>query len=125
MPGMGTTVGLIKSLAKINPEDVKSSVEDWLDDHPEATTTVQDGSITREKLHSDLQDVVDEVDEHSDEIGELKNEIDGNPESGSTITVSGLNFAENATKYTSSGAYGTFYIAVQKGQDLFYELENT
>ena len=29
---------------------VESAVSDWLDDHPEATTTVEDGSITNEKL---------------------------------------------------------------------------
>ena len=29
---------------------VESAVSDWLDDHPEATTTVQDGSITDAKL---------------------------------------------------------------------------
>ena len=47
---------------------VGDAVSDWLDDHPEATTTVQDGSITKVKLHSDLQETVDEV-------SELKNEI--------------------------------------------------
>ena len=29
---------------------VETAVDGWLDEHPEATTTVQDGSITREKL---------------------------------------------------------------------------
>lgn len=32
-------------------EEIQTYVEDWLDDHPEATTTVEDGSITVEKLH--------------------------------------------------------------------------
>lgn len=59
MPGIGTTVGLIKSLAKVNPEDIESSVNDWLDDHPEATTTVEDGSVTKAKLYSDLADQID------------------------------------------------------------------
>lgn len=31
-----------------------AQVAAWLDEHPEATTTVQDGSITKAKLHSDL-----------------------------------------------------------------------
>jgi hypothetical protein len=30
-------------------------IDDWLDDHPEATTTVQDGAVTEAKLHSDLK----------------------------------------------------------------------
>lgn len=35
-----------------NPTDVQvaSAVETWLDEHPEATTTVEDGSITEQKL---------------------------------------------------------------------------
>lgn len=32
------------------PDELASAVDDWLDRHPEATTTVQDGSITAEKL---------------------------------------------------------------------------
>lgn len=34
--------------------DVDESVQNWLDEHPEATTTVQDGSITQAKINSDL-----------------------------------------------------------------------
>lgn len=47
--------------AKPTDEQVAQAVEGWLDDHPEATTTVQDGSITHAKLDSDLQDAVDEI----------------------------------------------------------------
>ena len=36
-------------------------IEDWLDNHPEATTTVVDGSISKAKLTSDLQNTIDEV----------------------------------------------------------------
>ena len=38
----------------IDPEDIAEAVDDWLDEHPEATTTVQDGSITGAKLATDL-----------------------------------------------------------------------
>ena len=38
----------------IDPSDVEQAVSDWLTDHPEATTTVQDGSITKAKLSSGL-----------------------------------------------------------------------
>lgn len=34
-------------------------VADWLDNHPEATTTVQDGSITEAKLASDVTGIID------------------------------------------------------------------
>ena len=64
MSDIGMTVGLIKALApKPDPADIKQSVEDWLDDHPEATTTVQDGAITKAKLNASLQETVDDVDE--------------------------------------------------------------
>lgn len=35
-------------------EEIQTYVEDWLDDHPEATTTVQDGAITYAKLNESL-----------------------------------------------------------------------
>ena len=67
-----TTLGAAIALAKKNAADptvIEGAVSDWLDDHPEATTTVEDGSITKAKLNSDLQDTVDQV-------GELKTAID-------------------------------------------------
>ena len=40
------------------PTDAQTAeaVSDWLDDHPEATTTVEDGSVTLAKLHSGVID---------------------------------------------------------------------
>lgn len=57
----GTAVGLIKGLGSPDPAVIESAVDGWLDDHPEATTTVQDGSITKAKLDSNLQGTVDDV----------------------------------------------------------------
>ena len=37
-----------------------SAVAAWLDDHPEATTTVQDGSVTLDKFASDVNDLFDD-----------------------------------------------------------------
>lgn len=48
---------------------VETYVSSWLDDHPEATTTVEDGSITLTKLASDIHDDVAS-------IPELKSKID-------------------------------------------------
>ena len=42
-------------------EEIQTYVEDWLDDHPEATTTVEDGSITVGKLHPSLKKEVSRV----------------------------------------------------------------
>lgn len=65
MSDTGKTIALIKALApapEIDPEEVKADVEEWLEDHPEATTTVEDGAITKAKLNASLQGTVDDVD---------------------------------------------------------------
>lgn len=37
---------------EISPEEIKNAVTNWLNEHPEATTTVQDGSVTEQKIFS-------------------------------------------------------------------------
>lgn len=69
----GTAVGLIKGLGSPDPAVIESAVNGWLDDHPEATTTVQDGSITKAKLDSNLQGTVDDV---ADLKSHLNNSLD-------------------------------------------------
>lgn len=58
----GATLGAASAFVK-PPTDaqVKTAVDAWLDDHPEATTTVQDGSITNAKLDASLQSTVADV----------------------------------------------------------------
>ena len=60
---MGIVAGLIKALAPgVDPQVIEQAVTDWLDDHPEATTTVQDGSITEAKLAQDVLTQLGEID---------------------------------------------------------------
>lgn len=42
-----------EGIAQITPP-INSSVRQWLDDHPEATTTVQDGAITKPKINGNF-----------------------------------------------------------------------
>lgn len=70
---VGMAVGLIKALGSPDPAVIEGAVTDWLDDHPEATTTVQDGSITKAKLDANLQGTVDDVAGLKSEIGDLAN----------------------------------------------------
>lgn len=44
-----------------SPTDAQAEqvISEWLDEHPEATTTVEDGSITEAKLHPDLLDLIE------------------------------------------------------------------
>ena len=55
-------IPLVRAFSKA-PTDaqVTTAVDAWLDDHPEATTTVQDGAITKAKLDSSLKGTVDDV----------------------------------------------------------------
>ena len=50
------------------------AVDNWLDEHPEATTTVADGSITKAKLYADL---IAEIEGKADEtdVNELKSDL--------------------------------------------------
>lgn len=73
MADTGKTIGLIKALASVDPEAIKSSVDDWLDDHPEATTTVEDGAITKAKLDSSLQQTVDDVGDLKSILSDIEN----------------------------------------------------
>lgn len=82
----GSTLGAAFALMKKNkPTDaqVESAVSDWLDDHPEATTTVQDGSITKAKLDENLQGTVDDVSDLKSAIALQEETI---PDTTQTIT---------------------------------------
>lgn len=54
-------IGLIKAMGSPSDEQVAGAVGDWLDDHPEATTTVEDGAISYQKLDSSLKGSIDDV----------------------------------------------------------------
>lgn len=49
----------------LTPEEAKAAIEDevsdWLDAHPEATTTVEDGAISYAKLNASLKQKADDV----------------------------------------------------------------
>ena len=62
---LGVLAGYIGG-GDIDPEVIEQAVSDWLDDHPEATTTVEDGSITAAKFAPGVFVVLDD-----DDIDEL------------------------------------------------------
>ena len=75
MAELGTVVALIKSMSGADPAVIEQAVQDWLDDHPEATTTVQDGSITEAKLAQDVLAELGEIDELKEAIADINDEI--------------------------------------------------
>lgn len=54
-----------------DPEAIQEAVDNWLDDHPEATTTVEDGAITEAKLNDSLKEDL----AWQDDVDELKSAI--------------------------------------------------
>lgn len=57
----GTTYTFTVTNGDASDAKIQGFIEDWLDEHPEATTTVQDGSISEEKLNSELQEKLNAV----------------------------------------------------------------
>lgn len=65
---MGLLIAMIEQASGADPEQIEQFVKNWLDAHPEATTTVQDGSITLAKLAADLAAKINSITQLSDEI---------------------------------------------------------
>ena len=51
----GTTYTFTVTNGDASDAKIQQFIEDWLDEHPEATTTVQDGAVTMSKLSSDVK----------------------------------------------------------------------
>ena len=49
----------LDAFTKSVTDTIVETVNQWLDDHPEATTTIEDGSITKEKLNDSLLNEVE------------------------------------------------------------------
>jgi len=84
--------------SKLDSAAVEQAVSDWLDDHPEATTTVQDGSITEAKLDSNLKETVADV-------GELKSAFQSYTEITTPEISDGYYDAAGGLQPSSAPAY--------------------
>lgn len=66
---LGLVINLVRKYAPgVSPAVIEQAVTDWLDAHPEATTTVEDGSITEEKLAQDVLAQLGEISTLSEAI---------------------------------------------------------
>lgn len=87
---IGMVVALIKKLAPAaSPEAIQDAVDAWLTAHPEATTTVQDGSITEAKLAQELAATINGMDSDVSSLKSAMTLADGTIGSG---TVNGAGF---------------------------------
>ena len=78
-------------------EQVEDAVTEWLGDHPEATTTVQDGAITKAKLADGVAEVLDDTGFYNDvtvETGTFVNTA-GDSTTYYLVTVPKLDSDEN------------------------------
>ena len=114
------TYGALLNKAKPTDEQVTQAVDDWLDDHPEATTTVQDGAITYAKLNSDLKNSVDDVTNlksHVDDLTITSTETQN-------IQYNGQLLDGYVTVYGTTGGFGDYYhtdkIPVNEGDVLSF-----
>lgn len=111
---MGLLIAMIEQASGADPAVIEQAVQDWLEDHPEATTTVQDGSITLAKLASDVAAKINQVSQLSDEIIDVK----------SAITTDVKDVTGNEIIYFSSGwintSGGTVDINNVKSGDVVY-----
>ena len=101
--------GVIESLPQPTDAQVDSAVSDWLDLHPEATTTVQDGAITTAKLADGA--VTDAKLAQTGGVLERVEAIeDVLPKATETVTRitadSGATWESGAFYYSSNGAVG-------------------
>ncbi len=55
-------IQLLAGVIGVDPTAIAEAVAAWLDAHPEATTTVQDGAVTRDKLSTGMYVVLSDSD---------------------------------------------------------------
>ena len=58
----GTTYTFTVTNGDASDAKIQGFIDDWLEEHPEATTTVQDGAITLAKLATEVTDMMSETD---------------------------------------------------------------
>lgn len=63
IPIVGEQTSESLNLGMPSDETVKNAVQDWLNKNPEATTSVQNGSISMDKLSSEVTASLDEIKE--------------------------------------------------------------
>lgn len=139
--GMLRMAAVAKTVNPVSQEQVSAAVDEWLDDHPEATTTVEDGAISKAKLNNALQAVVDNVPVLSSALSDItKREyaltaIAGKT-AGSSSLPTGVSYEQGAFRGmtvsnpgnltgTTSNKYNTFYLLAENDMDVVVDFRST
>ena len=99
----------------IDPEDIAEAVDDWLDEHPEATTTVEDGSITKAKLDSNLQSDIENAYSHA-----FSTVVDGWTDEAVTYETGYI--GSNGAVTSNPSFIHSNYIECSEGDEIYYNL---
>lgn len=112
---MKDTVNKLQEFINSTTETIVDTVNTWLDDHPEATTTVLDGSITFQKLHETVADSIKISAKNYTNVASMK---------AADLEV-GM-FAHTAGYYNSNDTGEAYYEIVEDAPEgyLFEELNN-
>lgn len=93
--------GNVVITTSLDPEEIAPAISNWLDEHPEATTSIEDGSISYAKLTSSLQDKADGIDEITTESYSRYNVL--SPEWLPTGTIKNVEITRNDDVFTFTG----------------------
>ena len=121
----GQVLGLNENLepewidASVDPDVVEQFVEEQLEEHPEWTTTVQDGAVSYEKLDNGLKGTITETQSDLKTIVDIKpNLVDESKSTSGYINKSGTVYASDTYKYTEK-------IPVAEGVTYYLTYENS
>lgn len=115
---MGNVVGLIQAMMpSMDAGAISASVTRWLDAHPEATTTVTDGSITEQKLAAAIAAKINQVSQLADEIDAIQ-PITGTGKITGWLPGKRYSISNGVATLADAAGYSTIRIPAQKG-DVF------
>lgn len=93
----------------ITDEQVQTALNAYIAEHPEAVTTVTDGSITKAKLDSNLQGTVDDVGVLKSAFGLIDSEIDDLIESEITVSADTVGYIKDDGTFKVDSAWHSLF----------------
>lgn len=115
---LGLVMALVEEATGADPAVIEQAVQDWLEEHPEATTTVADGSITEQKLAAAVAAKINQVSQLSDEIDDIGSDV-----TDLKSAFNGYVYGVNQT-FTHTGSTGWDYFRCLLLEGVEYTITN-